>query len=52
MQPVPMKPNAAVEGETHPLAAAAELAVDGPYEQEMLPSIVAVPKGAAVPENT
>ena len=49
---MPMKPNAAVEGEAHPLAAACELAVGGAYEQEILPSIVAVPGRVAVPENT
>ena len=52
VQPVPMKPHAAVEGEAHPLAAACELPVVRPYEQEMLPSTVAVPTGAARPEKT
>ncbi len=52
VQPVPMKPHAAVEGEAHPLAAACEFPVGRPYEQEILPSIVAFPTGAAAPENT
>ena len=52
LQSVPVKPNAAVQGEAHPLAAACELAVGGAYEQEILPSIVAVPGGVATPENT
>jgi len=52
VQPVPVKPHAAVEGEAHPVAAAYELPVGRPYEQEILPSIVAFPRGAAAPENT
>jgi hypothetical protein len=47
---VTMKPNAAVEGEAHPLAAALELATWRRYEQVILPSTVALPTGAAVPE--
>ena len=48
---VAMKPNAAVEGETHPLAAALELAIWRRYVQVILPSTVALPTGAALPEN-
>lgn len=47
---VPMKPNAAVEGETHPVAAACELAVGRRYVQVILPSTVAFPTGVAFPE--
>ncbi len=46
-----MKPNAAVEGEAHPLAAAREFPVGRCYEQVMRPSVVAVPTGAAAPEK-
>src|SRR5439155_1164673 len=49
--PVTMKPNAAVEGEAHPLAAAREFPVGWLYEQEMRPSVVALPTGAAAPEK-
>lgn len=52
IDPMAMKPHAAVEGEAHPLAAACELLVGTVYEQEMLPSRVAVPIGTAVPEKT
>src|SRR6184192_2157004 len=48
---VPMKPNAAVEGEAHPLAAAREFPIGWVYEQEMRPSVVALPTGAAAPEK-
>src|SRR2546426_10635077 len=51
LQSVPVKPNAAVQGEAHPLAAACELAVGGGYEQEILPSIVAAPRGEDDPEE-
>lgn len=48
-QPPAMKPNAAVEGEAHPLAAAREL-LPGPTQlQLILPSCVAVPMAAALP---
>jgi hypothetical protein len=44
-----MKPNAAIEGEAHPLAAAREL-LPGPTQlQLILPSCVAVPTAAALP---
>ena len=52
VDPMSMKPNAAVEGEAHPLAAACEFVAERAYEQEMLPSSVAVPMGTAVPEKT
>ena len=47
-----MKPNAAIEGETEPVAAACELVPgSGPaYWQAILPSCVAGPIGAAFPE--
>jgi hypothetical protein len=48
---VPVKPNAAVEGETHPLAAARKLVIQPLYEQVILPSTVELPTGAALPEN-
>ena len=47
-----MKPYAAVEGKAHPLAAACKFVVETFYEQEILPSIVALPTGVAVPEKT
>lgn len=50
-QLVPVKPNAAVEGETHALAAAQEFTVRALYVQVILPSTVALPIGAALPEN-
>src|SRR5919197_4234084 len=46
-QCVAMQPNAAVEGEAHPLAAAREPAVGWLYEQTIRPSVVAVPTGWA-----
>jgi hypothetical protein len=49
--PMPMKPDAAVEGEAHPLAAALELPIERTYWQVMRPSIVAGATGLAVPEN-
>ena len=52
VDPMSMKPNAAVEGKAHPLAAACEFVVKRAYEQEMLPSSVAVPMGTAAPEKT
>jgi hypothetical protein len=48
-QPPAMKPNAAVEGEAHPLAAARELPPCPTQLQLILPSCVAVPIGAALP---
>ena len=48
---VAMKPNAAVEGEAHPLAAAFELPIERAYWQVMRPSTVAGAIGFAVPEN-
>ncbi len=51
VEPVPMKPNAAVEGEAHPLAAACELPVTLVYPQTILPSTVASPGGVAMPEK-
>ena len=51
VDPMAMKPHAAVEGKAHSLAAAYKFAVETVYEQEMLPSIVAVPTGAAAPEK-
>ncbi len=48
---VSMKPHAAVEGEAHPLAAACKLPEGTLYEQEMWPSMVAVPGGDALPEK-
>ncbi len=50
-EPVAMKPNAAIEGEAHPVAAALKLTIGTLYVQEMRPSTVAVPTGAALPEN-
>jgi hypothetical protein len=49
---MPMKPNAAVEGEAHPLAAAREHPVALGYPQTIFPSVVASPSGAARPEKT
>jgi len=49
--PVSVKPHAAVEGEAHPLAAACEFPNGRLYEQEIRPSVVALPTGVAVPEN-
>ena len=51
IKPVPVKPNAAVERETHALAAARELPKGGSYEQAILPSTLATPTEAAPPEN-
>jgi len=51
VESVPMKPNAAVEGEAHPLAAACELSVTLVYPQTICPSTVASPRGAAPPEK-
>jgi len=51
VEAVAMKPNAAVEGETHPLAAARERTADFAQVQVMRPSTVAVPTGAAPPEK-
>ena len=48
---VAVKPNAAVEGEAHPLAAACELTVRRVYWQVMRPSDVAGGCGVADPEN-
>src|SRR5689334_14224126 len=49
--PMPMKPDAAVEGEAHPLAAAFELPIRRAYWQVMRPSMVAGATGFALPEN-
>src|SRR5206468_1318583 len=49
--PVPVKPNATVEGETHPLAAAFELLPGTGYVQLIRPSTVAVPTGGPAPKN-
>ena len=49
--PVAVKPHAAVEGEAHPLAAACEFPNGRLYEQEIRPSVVAVPTGVAAPEK-
>ncbi len=51
VESVPMKPNAAIEGEAHPLAAARELPVALAYPQATFPSVVATPRGAAPPEK-
>jgi len=51
VESVPMKPNAAVEGEAHPLAAARELPVALVYPQAIFPSVVASPGGVAMPEK-
>ena len=48
-QPPAMKPNAAVEGEAHPLAAAREFLPGFAQLQLILPSTVAVPTGVAAP---
>src|SRR2546428_177883 len=48
-QPVAMKPNAAVQGEAHPLAAACELPVGALYWQRMRPSIIPPMGGVAGP---
>src|SRR2546428_13470364 len=50
-QPVAMKPNAAVQGEAHPLTAACELPVGALYWQRMRPSIIPPMGGVAVPEK-
>ena len=46
---VPMKPNAAVQGEAHPLTAALEFPVRRLYVQVIRPSAVAGATGAAFP---
>ena len=48
---VAVKPNAAVEGEAHPLAAARKLLPGSFYEQLIRPSTVAVPIGGPEPKN-
>jgi hypothetical protein len=48
-EPPPVKPNAAVEGEAKPIAAAHELLPGLAQLQVILPSCVAVPTGAALP---
>ena len=48
---MPMKPNAAVEGESHPLTAALEFTIGWIYVQVILPSVVAGATGDAFPEN-
>lgn len=49
---VPMKPNAAVEGEAHPLAAAREFSVGRFYWQTIRPSIIPGKGGlATLPEK-
>src|SRR2546422_11556417 len=50
-QPVAMEPNAAVQGEAHPLAAACELPAGALYWQRMRPSIIPPTGGVAVPEK-
>jgi len=50
--PVPVKPDAAVEGEAHPLTAACELTVGRLYWQVTRPSAVAGGTGGAAPENS
>jgi hypothetical protein len=50
-EPVAMQPNAAVEGETHALAAARELPIERRYWQAMRPSTVAGATAGPVPEN-
>jgi hypothetical protein len=50
--PMPVQPNAAVEGETHPLAAARELPIGTLYWQVIRPSTVAGGTGVAAPENS
>ena len=49
---VPMKPNAAVQGETHPLAAALEFPIGRLYVQVILPSTVAGANAGALPWNS
>src|SRR5579859_4447969 len=49
---VPVKPNAAVKGEAHPLTAALEFAVRRLYVQVIRPSTVAGARADAVPSNT
>lgn len=46
-----MKPNAAVQGESHPLTAALEFTIGLVYVQVILPSTVAGATGVAFPEN-
>jgi len=46
---VPVKPNAAAQGEVHPLAAALELTVWRLYVQVIRPSAVAGATGVAFP---
>lgn len=48
-QPPAMQPNAAVEGVTHPLAAARKLLPSPTQLQLILPSCVAEPTGVALP---
>ena len=49
MNLVTVKPNAAVEGEAHPLTAALEFPIRRLYVQVILPSAVAGATGAAFP---
>src|SRR5437879_13289264 len=49
--PVAMKPNAAVQGEAHPLAEACELPVGALYWQRTRPSIIPPIGGVAVPDT-
>ena len=46
---VAVQPNAAVQGESHPFAAAFEFTVGQLYVQVILPSLVAGASGAALP---
>jgi len=46
-----VKPDAAVKGVAHALAAAWKLPITPPYWQVILPSTVALPTGVAPPEN-
>ena len=48
---VAMKPNAAVQGESHPLTAALEFTIGRIYVQVILPSTVAGATGVAFPWN-
>ena len=48
---VAVKPNAAVEGESHPLTAALEFPIGRVYVQVILPSVVAGARAGAFPWN-
>lgn len=51
VQAVAMEPDPPIERMTHSIKPPGEFPAGG-YEQEMLPSIVAEPMAAALPENT